>query len=261
MKIVFCVEYDGTNYSGWQRQAGQERTIQAQLESAISSVANETVTVHCAGRTDAGVHATAQIMHFETTAERSSRSWLFGVNTNLPRDITVRWSHVVDDAFHARYSAIFRKYRYVIDNQWLRPALNRNRVSWIYRPLDEMSMQNAAQTLIGEHDFTSFRTVNCQAKSPVREITRLTVSRQSSFVVIDIQANAFLHHMVRNIAGVLIAIGAGEKPVHWCQEVLDARDRTRAGVTAPANGLYLTGVGYPEHFSLPEHEEAQIILS
>lgn len=260
MKIAFCVEYDGTNYSGWQRQAGSERTIQAQLESAISRVANQAVKIHCAGRTDAGVHASAQIIHFETTSERTTRSWLFGVNSNLPRDIKVRWSHVVDEEFHARYAALSRRYRYVIDNQWLRPALNRNRVSWIYRPLDEISMQAAADVLVGEHDFTSFRTVNCQAKSPVREISRLKVSRQSAFVIIDIEANAFLHHMVRNIAGVLIAIGVGDRPVSWCKEVLDARDRTQAGVTAPANGLYLIGVEYPEHFRLPNLPEPQIIL-
>lgn len=250
MRVALGVEYDGTDFCGWQSQNGA-RTVQSCLEAALSRVADHPVQVICAGRTDAGVHGIGQVVHFDTSAQRTERSWVLGCNANLPADITVRWALTVTEDFHARFGALKRHYRYVILNRWVRPALGRNRMSWIHTPLDEAKMQAGCVHLLGEHDFSSYRAVACQAKNPVRTIQRLSVARHGELVVIDIAANAFLHHMVRNIAGVLIAIGSGEHESDWTREVLEHRDRTLGGVTAPPQGLYFMEVEYPVRFALP----------
>lgn len=253
MRVALGVEYDGTDFSGWQTQSGA-RTVQYCLEAALTRVADHPIQVVCAGRTDAGVHGLGQVVHFDTDVQRAERSWVLGANANLPADITVRWALPVTDGFHARFGAIKRHYRYVILNRWVRPALGRNRMSWIHAPLDEIRMQAACVHLMGEHDFSSYRAVACQAKSPLRTIHNLGVARHGELVVIDISANAFLHHMVRNIAGVLIAIGTGEQDSDWTREVLEHRDRTLGGVTAPPQGLYFMAVEYPQRFPLPTHQ-------
>lgn len=250
MRIALGVEYDGTGFSGWQTQSGV-RTVQSCLEEALTRVADHPVQVVCAGRTDAGVHGVGQVVHFDTSAVRSERSWVLGGNANLPADVAVRWAQPVDDDFHARFGALKRHYRYLILNRWVRPAIGRNRMSWVHKPLDEVRMQAACPHLLGEHDFSSYRAVACQAKSPVRTVHSLTVARSGELIAIDISANAFLHHMVRNIAGVLIAIGSGEQESDWTREVLELRDRTLGGVTAPPQGLYFMAVEYPDRFGLP----------
>ncbi len=250
MRVALGVEYDGSRFSGWQIQDGS-RTVQGAVEKALSAVANHPLRVHCAGRTDSGVHACQQVIHFDSDADRRPDAWVLGGNANLPADVRLLWAMPVDGHFHARFSARWRRYRYEILNRPIRPALNAAYLSWEYRTLDETLMDRAAQSLIGEHDFSSFRAYACQAHHPVRTIHELGVRRVGDRVVIDIRANAFLHHMVRNIAGVLMTIGAGERPVHWVDEVLAARDRQLGGVTAPAQGLYLVDVGYPDEFGLP----------
>ncbi len=250
MRIALGIEYDGADFSGWQIQENT-RTVQGSLEQALSGVADHPVRVVCAGRTDAGVHAVGQVVHFDTAATRDARAWVMGTNANLPDEIAVLWSMPVADTFHARYSALQRHYRYVIFNRPVRPSLLSCRVGWEYRPLDEQRMADATRYLVGEHDFSSFRDSQCQAKSPVRTVMQLEVSRRGEFIFIDVVANAFLHHMVRNIAGVLMAIGAGKREPRWAQEVLEARDRTLGGVNAPPGGLYLIGVVYPVDFSIP----------
>jgi len=257
MRIAGVVEYDGTAFQGWQVQEGS-RTVQAAVEEAVSQVADHAVRVTTAGRTDSGVHALGQVFHFDTDAQRSPRSWTLGTNTNLPADVTVHGMCVVADDFHARFSALSRAYRYVILNRRVRPALQKNRVAWFTGNLDAGHMDQAAVALLGEHDFTSFRAVACQAKGPVRTVHRIAVTRRGDYVILEIEANAFLHHMVRNIAGTLLKIGAGEKPVDWMREVLEARDRASAGMTAPAGGLYLLSVRYPEQFELPSPPEAVV---
>jgi tRNA pseudouridine38-40 synthase len=249
MKIALGIEYDGSAFHGWQYQ-GDVRSVQETLEQALSTVADHPVSVHCAGRTDTGVHATGQVVHFETEAQRSERSWILGSNSNLPDDVSVSWAREMPDAFHARFSAIGRHYRYQIINRKYRSALWRNRAVWIHHPLDQARMQQAAQHLVGTHDFSSYRALACQAKHPVRTIHSLEVIREGEMIAISVHANAFLHHMVRNIAGVLIAIGKGEQPVSWSKEVLDLQDRTLGGVTAPPQGLSLTHVDYPQEFGL-----------
>ncbi len=251
MRIAVGVEYDGSNFSGWQYQKNGERTVQDEVEKALSKVANHPVRVNCAGRTDTGVHATGQVVHFDTDAIRDERAWVFGSNTNLPKDVALLWAKPVDDEFHARFSATRRAYRYVIFTRHVRPTFLAYRVTWHYKPLDVDRMAEAGKALVGEHDFSSYRAVACQAKSPVRTLHKLEVTSQGPFIFIDVEANGFLHHMVRNIAGVLMAIGDGDKPVEWSREVLEARDRTLGGVTAQPYGLYLTEVGYPEEFALP----------
>ena len=251
MKIALIIAYDGTAYSGWQRQADTSATVQEKLETAIASVADHDISVICAGRTDAGVHATGQVVHFETSADRSTRSWIRGINTHLPSDINVRLAKQVDDGFHARFSAMRRCYSYIIDNSRLSPlAVNRLGTTWIYEPLNIDMMHTASRCLLGEHDFSAYRSSVCQAKSALKTIYQLDIERRGEYVILQIEANAFLHHMVRNIAGVLTAIGSGQQPEAWCKEVLDAGDRTLGGVTAKASGLYLTGVGYPEKFGM-----------
>ena len=226
--------------------------MQQKVEEALLTVANETVDVVCAGRTDTGVHATGQVVHFDTRSERSDRGWLLGANSNLPDDISVTWAQPVADDFHARFSATARSYRYRILNRLQRSALHRHRAWWVYQPLDAASMHEAAQSLVGRHDFTAFRAAGCQASSPVREIESIKVTRDRDWVVLDVTANAFLQHMVRNITGTLAEIGLGEQSVDWAAEVLDSRDRTRGGIAAPSHGLTLVAVDYPSHFNIPK---------
>ncbi|PXF30476.1 hypothetical protein WH50_15125 [Pokkaliibacter plantistimulans] len=251
-RIALGVEYNGSEYHGWQAQKSGVASVQAELERALSKVANEAVAVVCAGRTDAGVHASEQVVHFDTTAVRDPRAWIMGTNTHLSHHVSVRWATEVADDFHARFSAVERQYRYVIYNHRVQPALLNRHLTWDYRPLDVARMQEAARHLVGTHDFTSFRAVQCQAKSPVRTLKQLDVVRQGNLIVLNVRANAFLHHMVRNLAGVLIKIGAGEAEPLWAKEVLDARDRRLGGVTAPPFGLYLVRAVYPESFILPQ---------
>ncbi|MBK1717928.1 tRNA pseudouridine(38-40) synthase TruA [Thiocystis violacea] len=249
------IEYDGTDFHGWQTQSGV-RTVQTALEAAVGRVADHPVTLHCAGRTDAGVHALEQVVHFETTAFRSERSWVLGTNVNLPHDVGVRWAHPVDERFHARFSAMARHYRYHILVRRTRSPLQHHRAVWVHEALDLERMQTAARSLVGEHDFSSFRAFACQAKSPIRRVLYLDLSERDGQLVIRIGANGFLHHMVRNIAGVLIAIGRGSAPVDWTGELLEVRDRTLGGVTAPPHGLYFVKADYPAEFDLPQVESA-----
>lgn len=250
MRMALGVEYDGTNYVGWQMQDNGP-SVQAAVEAALARVADHPLRTVCAGRTDTGVHALAQVVHFDTPAERSERAWVFGANTHLPKDVAVIWAKPVDGEFHARFSARRRRYRYVIFNRPVRPTFLSFRVAWEYRPLDADRMAAAAQFLLGEHDFSAYRAAGCQSKTPMRRVEQIGVSRKEDIVIIDIVANAFLHHMVRNIAGVLMAIGAGEQPVNWTRQVLEARDRTQGGMTAPPHGLYLVDVDYAPDYELP----------
>jgi tRNA pseudouridine38-40 synthase len=250
MRFAACVEYDGAGFFGWQRQA-EGRTVQACVEQAISKVADHSIKVICAGRTDTGVHATGQVIHFDTQVERPTINWLRGTNANLPDDISVQWLTGMDDSFHARFSATQRYYRYVIYNHASRPALLRNHVCWQHRELDAGTMDLAGKYLLGEHDFTSFRAAACQARSPVRTIHSLEVTRSGHFIYIDVIANAFLHHMVRCIAGVLMKIGCGDQPPLWVSELLQVRDRRVSGINASPAGLYLIEIRYPGHFKVP----------
>ena len=249
VRIALGVEYDGTAYSGWQRLS-HRRTVQGALEQALSFVANETVTIGCAGRTDAGVHARCQVAHFDSEVERGD-GWLRGTNSNLPDDVAVRWAQPVDGEFHSRYSATARSYRYTIINRTVRPALDARFATWIRTPLDAMAMHGAAQGLLGENDFSAFRTIACQSRTPMRNVHAITVRRDDDRVTVDIRANAFLHHMVRNIVGSLLPVGRGEKPQEWLAELLAGKNRDVAGPTAPASGLCFLGPSYPSRFGLP----------
>ena len=250
MRVALGIEYDGTAYNGWQRQK-TGIGIQSLVEEAITSVADEPVKVVCAGRTDAGVHASAQVVHFDSNAERSSRGWLLGINSGLPDDINASWAVSVDDKFHARFSATSRTYRYLILNRLVRSALHRNHAWWVYEQLDELAMLEAGRYLLGEHDFSAFRAAGCRASTPVRSIHDLQVSRSGDWLTVTITANAFLQHMVRNITGVLVAIGKGDEDPAWSKAVLESCDRTAGGVAAPPHGLTLTAVEYPEQFNIP----------
>lgn len=250
-RIALGVEYKGARYRGWQRQESGVPSVQEALERALSKVAAAPLSVICAGRTDAGVHGSGQVVHFDTMVERPLKAWVMGANANLPPDISVTWAQPMPADFHARFSAVARRYRYVIYNDPVRPAHMAEEVTWNHRPLDVARMCAAARHLVGTHDFTSFRAVQCQAKSPVKTLHHLRVSEHGRFIVLDVRANAFLHHMVRNIAGVLMSIGAGEREPDWAAEVLAARDRRQGGVTAHPYGLYLVRVEYPERFALP----------
>jgi tRNA pseudouridine38-40 synthase len=254
MRIALGVEYDGSSFGGWQRQGHDPNTIQEKLENAIAKVADHDVLVHCAGRTDAGVHGVGQVVHFDTPSVRDMYGWIFGCNTNLPDSISVRWAKIVDEEFHARFSAQARAYRYVIYNHPVRPALGIKHLTWQFRPLDLGLMQQASRYLLGEHDFSAFRATGCQAKSPVKEVQKIDVYARGRLIVIDVQANAFLHHMVRNIAGVLMAVGCGKQPVDWVQHVLQSKDRKQGAPTAGPYGLYFMRVHYPEKFDIPKAE-------
>lgn len=251
MRVAVGVQYNGAGFQGWQAQRPGVRTVQAVLEQALARVADAPVRLVCAGRTDAGVHGVGQVAHFDTAAVRSARSWVLGGNAHLPADVSLSWAQVVPDDFHARFAALARRYHYLILNQPQRSALWQGRATWHYRPLDAGRMAEAGQALLGEHDFSAFRAADCQARHPIREIRELSVQQRGNGLLLEVEANAFLHHMVRNIVGVLLAIGGGDRPVAWAGEVLAQRDRRQAGVTAPAAGLYLWRVRYPERFALP----------
>lgn len=251
-RVALGIEYDGSKFAGWQLQNGR-RTIQEVLEAALSEVANHPVRVICAGRTDAGVHGLAQVVHFDTTAQRSYYSWQMGGNSALPPEVRITFAMSVPPDFHARTAAIARHYRYTILNRSAASALDVGRVTWTPHALDEMRMAEGAQFLIGDHDFSAFRAQSCQSKSPRRIMHFIHVAREGNRIHLDVCANAFVHHMVRNVAGALIAVGAGKYPPEWVQEVLQGLDRSKAGVTAPPDGLYFAGVLYPERFGLPIH--------
>ena len=251
MRIVIGVEYDGSSFSGWQLQQGVP-SVQQSLQAALSSVADAPVRVVAAGRTDAGVHARCLVVHFDTEVHRSSRAWLLGTNTRLPPGIGLRWVRELPEHFHARYSATARSYRYVIANRIARPALAYRRVTAVHRPLSLEPMQAAAAQLVGEHDFTSFQSLQCQARSPVRRMQSIELVRQGDYVIAQLTANAFLHHMVRNIMGLLIEVGQGRMPVEQGARILALRDRRQAPATAPSAGLYLWRVHYPAVFELPD---------
>ena len=249
-RIAIGIEYDGTSYSGWQAQ-GHAPSVQARLEAALARVADHPVALTAAGRTDAGVHALAQVAHFDTHSERPPHAWSLGATAWTPGDISVLWARPVPEDFHARFSALSRTYLYRILNRPMRPALERHRVCWRRRELDAGRMHEAAQALLGERDFTSFRASECQSSTPMRRILGIDVARRGEYVEIEVRANAFLHHMVRNIAGSLIEVGSGDREPGWIADVLAARDRTLAGPTAPPDGLFFAAVEYPSGFGLP----------
>lgn len=259
MRVAFGIEYDGSNYRGWQRQQSVN-SVQECLEHAISKVGNEKIEIQCAGRTDAGVHATGQVIHFDAKNERDMRSWQLGVNSNLPKDIAVQWATQVGDDFHARFTATARRYRYIICNQPQRTAIMPKGLTIVRDRLCEKRMHNAVQALCGEHDFTSFRATDCQSNSPFRTITDIEVFRLNHFVVLDLTGNAFLHHMVRNIMGSLIIIGKGEAPESWMADLLTLKDRKAAGPTAKPYGLYLVDVTYPGEIGLPSSPLGPVFL-
>jgi tRNA pseudouridine38-40 synthase len=249
-RYAAIVEYSGAAFAGWQRQQ-HAATVQETVENALAAVATQPIAAVCAGRTDAGVHAIHQVIHFDSEVARPASAWVRGTNSHLPRSVRLTWAGEVAADFHARFKARQRAYRYVIASRPVRPALLHEQVAWTYKALDAARMQAGGLALLGEHDFTSFRASECQASHALRKVSRLEVSRHGDFLYLDIEANAFLHHMVRNIGGALMAVGAGERPVEWVGEVLAARDRRLAGVTAPAQGLYLVNVDYPAHYGLP----------
>lgn len=251
-RLVLGVEYDGSGFCGWQWQPGR-RSVQSELEKALSKVANQAVSVICAGRTDAGVHALEQIVHFDVTVKRENAAWLLGGNSYLPEDIRILWVRRVENDFHARYSALARLYRYVIHNRPVKSALQHKQMTWCYCALDAESMGLAGQHLVGNHDFSSFRAKGCQSKSPYRQVHFVDVHRDADKVIISICANAFLHHMVRNIAGVLMDVGLGKHQPDWPLELLAAKKREIAGITAPPSGLYLESVYYPACHGILKH--------
>jgi tRNA pseudouridine38-40 synthase len=258
-KVALGIEYDGSAYCGWQKQT-HSPSIQQHVESALSFVADHLVELTCAGRTDTGVHACQQVVHFETSAQRSERAWMLGANCRLPRDIRILWVQQMPDDFHARFSAIARSYRYIILNSEVPSALFGQNVCWQHQALDSDKMHRAAQQLVGEFDFTSFRAAGCQAKSAIREIHSIEVTRHQELIFIDVKANAFLHHMVRNISGSLIAIGRGEYPAEWLGEVLRAKNRRLAAMTAAAAGLYFLQPYYPQPFKLPDRVRRPLLF-
>lgn len=251
-RIALGIEYDGSAFNGWQAQLNpQLRTVQEGLQKALSRVADHPVLVHCAGRTDTGVHASGQVVHFDTLAVRPLKAWVLGTNANLDPHIAVRWATEVPAEFHARFSAFRRRYRYLISNTPLRPALYGHFLTHHRQPLDAAAMHTAGQYLLGENDFTSFRGASCQSRTAMRNITELSVRRHDDLVIVEIEANAFLLHMVRNIVGTLFEIGEGRRPPAWAGQLLAIKDRTQAAPTAPPQGLSLIRVSYPERFALP----------
>lgn len=251
MRYAVGLEYDGSAYAGWQKQADPKLiTLQSTVEAAFTRVADHPVFTICAGRTDAGVHATSQVLHFDSNADRTEYAWVCGVNSLLPRDVSVSWVKPMPDDFHARFLAMQRRYHYWIYNHPTRPAVLNNKVTWHMQPLDAQLMQAGANYLIGEYDFSSFRARNCQAKSPVKTIRELKITRSGSYIKLDIAANAFLYHMVRNIVGVLLAVGEGKQKPDWVKKVLDAIDREAGEITAAPQGLYLVEIKYPESYEI-----------
>lgn len=253
MRWALGVEYDGAPYSGWQAQH-HAPSVQAELERALSRVADHPVSVVAAGRTDAGVHALGQVVHFDSPAHRPPHSWVLGCNTQLPDTISVRWAQLVGTDFHARYTATARSYKYVLFNQRARSAVYAARSAWWSYALNAQAMHEAAQQLLGENDFSSFQAAECQSRTPMRRLDAISVQQSGSFVTVSVTANAFVHHMVRNIVGTLLQVGQGKQPPAWVGEVLAARDRNAAGMTAPAAGLYLAHVSYPDEFEIPRSD-------
>lgn len=249
MRFALGLEYDGASFHGWQSQADKSG-VQDALERALSAIASEAVSVVAAGRTDAGVHATLQVVHFDSVAERENNAWIRGVNALLPPTVAVRWAQVVPDEFHARFCAHGRHYSYLLLDRPVRPALLAGRVGWYHRPLALEAMREAAQGLLGKHDFSAFRAAECQAKSPTKTLSRIDISRMDDIIRFDFHADAFLHHMVRNVVGALVYVGNGRRRASWITELLAARDRTRAAPTFDASGLYLTGVDYETRWNL-----------
>ncbi len=252
-RVALGLEYDGTDFVGWQAQRNG-RSVQASLAAAVAKVANEPITIHGAGRTDAGVHAGGQVVHFDSRAQRSARQWLLGVNSNLPDDIAVRWAQDVDADFDARRSAVWRLYRYQVLQQETRSALARHRSWWVRETLDPAAMTAASVSWLGENDFSAFRAAGCQSRSPRRRLLAVGVRAEGASLALEFRANAFLHHMVRNLVGVLVEIGRGSAPVDWAGELMRARDRTLGAITAPPQGLTLVHVHYPERFGLPQDD-------
>ncbi len=246
MRLALGVEYIGTNFHGWQVQKTGVRTVQACVEKALSKIANHPVRVFCSGRTDAGVHALEQIIHFDTPQQRPDKAWLVGANRYLPNDISLKWVQTVSKDFHARFSAYARAYEYHLYNHPVRCALNHIHHTWEPRALDIVSMQTACQYFLGEHDFSAFRGSHCQAKSPIKTIEYLNIEQRSAYILVKIKANAFLHHMVRNIVGTLHRVGLGETPIEWVKEIINSKDRKQAGITMPPQGLHLIRAFYPE---------------
>ncbi len=249
-RIALSIEYDGSSYEGWQSQP-HGRTVQDTLQTAVGKIAGHEVGLACAGRTDTGVHATVQIAHFDTDADRPLSAWVRGVNAHLPESICVRWAQEVDERFHARFSAYARRYRYVLLNRSVRPAILAGKVGWQHAPLSLPTMQDAAGILLGEHDFSAFRAAQCQAKSPIRTLSTASVARMGDLIVFDFEANGFLHHMIRNLVGALVFIGKGEAPATWMGELLLMKDRQLAPPTFSPAGLYLCGISYPDRWHLP----------
>ncbi len=250
MRIALGLEYDGAPFAGWQTQPAGN-TIQDALEKALAEIACAPIRVACAGRTDAGVHAAAQVVHFDAPVARPENAWVRGVNAHLPESIAVRWSRVVPDDFHARFSARSRSYRYILHNHAVRPALLHGKVGWFHIPLDVEAMRVGAVLLEGERNFSAFRAAACQAKSPVKSMHRATVSRQGDCIIFEFRASAFLHHMVRNMVGALIYVGKGAHPPEWIAELIASRDRSLAAPTFSPSGLYLSGVEYDTRWQLP----------
>lgn len=252
-RIAACVEYDGSAYNGWQRQP-HAPSVQARVEDALARVADHAVAVVCSGRTDAGVHALGQVVHFDTAASRADHAWVFGANSHLPPDISLRWARPVPAGFHARYAALAREYRYLILDHPARSALFARRAAHSRYRLDAAAMAEGAAALVGEHDFSAFRAAGCQSRTPMRRVERIAVYRRGDLVVVDIRANAFVHHMVRNIVGSLRVVGRGLEPPAWIGDLLASRDRRRGGATAPAHGLYFMRAEFPPEYGLPASE-------
>ncbi len=250
MRVVLGVEYAGDGFQGWQSQT-HGQTVQDVLESAIASITGHKIRLHCAGRTDAGVHATIQVVHFDTDTVRALSSWVRGVNSLLPEGVCVLWARELDDSFHARYSAVGRHYRYLLVDSGVRPAIWARRVGWFHLPLDVELMTDGARRLLGHHDFSAFRASRCQAKSPQKYLYQADVRREGRVIVFDFHANAFLHHMVRNLVGALVYVGKGAMQPEWIETLLSQRDRQMAAPTFPPSGLYLSGIDYPDHYPLP----------
>jgi len=255
MRVALGVSYNGGAYQGWQSQP-DGRTVQDRLEAALATFTNERISTLCAGRTDAGVHGLMQVVHFDTTRTRDSHAWIRGTNANLPRDIAVQWAVLTTPEFHCRACAQSRRYAYVLLESPVRPSVETGRVGWTFRPLDQRAMQQSAATLLGEHDFTSFRASACQALSPVKTLIDIQISRRGAYWRIEFEATAFLHHMIRNIMGCLVQIGQGVKPPEWMAEVLAARDRRAAAPTFSPDGLYFLGPRYAAHWGMPERTPA-----
>jgi tRNA pseudouridine38-40 synthase len=255
MRIALGISYSGSSYEGWQSQLSRN-TVQDKLELALTRFAVQPIRVMCAGRTDAGVHALMQVAHFDTPVHREAASWVRGTNAFLPDDIAVQWARHVPDTFHSRGSAIARRYAYVVLESPVRPSVEAKRVGWVYRPLDGAAMQAAILHLMGEHDFSSFRAAQCQAKSPVKTISRIEISQRAGYWRFEFEANAFLHHMIRNIMGCLLAIGQGRYPPDWLAEVVAACNRKVSAPTFSPDGLYFLGPVYEDHHGLPDRTPA-----